>query len=699
MMRNTFLNILILFFVLISCNSSDLVKKENNLINESSPYLLQHANNPVNWNPWNKKFLDIADKENKLVVVSIGYASCHWCHVMERESFQDTTVAKLMNEKFISIKVDREERPDIDQVYMNAVQLMNGNGGWPLNVVTLPDGRPIWGGTYFSKDQWMSALSQIIEIYEKEPEKFILYADRVQEGINSLNIINSEIDNFESIDLVKYSEKLINNVDLEYGGFKGAPKFMMPSNLDFLLRYSVQEKNIKAQNIILKTLDKMAYGGIFDHVEGGFSRYSTDEKWHIPHFEKMLYDNGQLMSLYSKGYKISNKRLYKKIVYKIHEYIHSEMKDNTGGFYSSLDADSKINDSTYIEGAYYSWEFSELQNLIEEDFELFSDYFNINEYGYWKEENKYVLINSLSDSEFISKHNLSEKAFDKKLSNWTNLLKEAKKNKKKPNLDYKIVTSWNGLMISGYVEAYKAFNDEIFLNEALQAGNFIYSSLIKKDGGLFHNYVNEKSKINGYLEDYATVIQASLDLYEITLDQKWIEKALNLSKYVLNNFSNNQSALFYFTSKNDENLISRTIEFRDNVIPSSNSIMAKNLFRLYHYFDVKEYYEMAKDMVLTVSSEFETYPSGYSNWFDLIYNINSNYYEIAVVGDNAINQVIKFNSKYIPNKLIIGTNSDNDLPLLKNRYIEGKTLIYVCVNKACKLPTESFEDSLKMIKY
>ena len=699
MMRNTFLNILILFFVLISCNSSDLVKKENNLINESSPYLLQHANNPVNWNPWNKKFLDIADKENKLVVVSIGYASCHWCHVMERESFQDTTVAKLMNEKFISIKVDREERPDIDQVYMNAVQLMNGNGGWPLNVVTLPDGRPIWGGTYFSKDQWLSALSQIIKIYEKEPEKFILYADRVQEGINSLNIIDSEIDNFESIDLVKYSEKLINNVDLEYGGFKGAPKFMMPSNLDFLLRYSVQEKNIKAQNIILKTLDKMAYGGIFDHVEGGFSRYSTDEKWHIPHFEKMLYDNGQLMSLYSKGYKISNKKLYKKIVYKIHEYIHSEMKDNTGGFYSSLDADSKINDSTYIEGAYYSWEFSELQNLIEEDFELFSDYFNINEYGYWKEENKYVLINSLSDSEFISKHNLSEKAFNKKLSNWTNLLKEAKKNKKKPNLDYKIVTSWNGLMISGYVEAYKAFNDEIFLNEAIQSGNFIYSSLIKKDGGLFHNYVNGKSKINGYLEDYATVIQASLDLYEITLDQKWIEKALNLSKYVLNNFSNNQSALFYFTSKNDENLISRTIEFRDNVIPSSNSIMAKNLFRLYHYFDIKEYYEMAKDMVLTVSSEFETYPSGYSNWFDLIYNINSNYYEIAVVGDNAINQVIKFNSKYIPNKLIIGTNSDNDLPLLKNRYIEGKTLIYVCVNKACKLPTESFEDSLKMIKY
>ena len=698
-MRNNFLGILILFFILISCNSEILMNKENNLINESSPYLLQHAKNPVNWNPWDKKYLNIAEKQNKLVIISIGYASCHWCHVMERESFQDSVVAKLMNEKFISLKVDREERPDIDQVYMNAIQLMTGSGGWPLNVIALPDGRPIWGGTYFSKEQWLSALNQISVIYEKEPEKFTSYADKVQEGINSLNIVDPAIDDFESIDLLKYSEKLIDSIDLKFGGFNGAPKFMMPNNLDFLLRYSVQENNLKAKNIILESLDKIAYGGIFDHIEGGFSRYSTDEKWHIPHFEKMLYDNAQLMSLYSKGFKVSNKKHFKKVVYKIHEYINKEMKDNSGGFYSSLDADSKIDENNYVEGAYYSWSFSELKNLISEDFDLFSKYYNVNDYGYWKEEDKYVLINNVSDTEFISEHNLTEEVFNEKLSNWVSILKEAKKDKKKPSLDYKIVTSWNGLMISGYVDAYKAFNDEIFLNEAIESAEFIYKSLTKNDGGLFHNYVNGKSKVNGYLEDYATIIQASLDLYEITLNQKWIERALKLSEYVIKNFSNDESALFYFTSKKDEELITRTIEFRDNVIPSSNSIMAKNLFKLYHYFDKQEYFDLSKKMALSVTNEFEVYPSGYSNWFDLIYNLKSNFYEVAIVGENAIEKATELNKKYLPNKLVIGSSTSNDLPLLQNRFINGKTLIYVCVNKACKIPTENLDESINMINF
>ena len=698
-MRNNFLGILILFFILISCNSEILMNKKNNLINESSPYLLQHAKNPVNWNPWDNKYLNIAEKQNKLVIISIGYASCHWCHVMERESFQDSAVAKLMNEKFISLKVDREERPDIDQVYMNAIQLMTGSGGWPLNVIALPDGRPIWGGTYFSKEQWLSALNQISVIYEKEPEKFTSYADKVQEGINSLNIVDPAIDDFESIDLLKYSEKLIDSIDLKFGGFNGAPKFMMPNNLDFLLRYSVQENNLKAKNIILESLDKMAYGGIFDHIEGGFSRYSTDEKWHIPHFEKMLYDNAQLMSLYSKGFKVSNKKQFKKVVYKIHEYINKEMKDNSGGFYSSLDADSKIDENNYVEGAYYSWSFSELKNLINEDFDLFSKYYNVNDYGYWKEEDKYVLINNVSDTEFISEHNLTEEVFNEKLSNWVSILKEAKKDKNKPSLDYKIVTSWNGLMISGYVDAYKAFNDEIFLNEAIESAEFIYKSLTKNDGGLFHNYVNGKSKVNGYLEDYATIIQASLDLYEITLNQKWIERALKLSEYVIKNFSNDESALFYFTSKKDEELITRTIEFRDNVIPSSNSIMAKNLFKLYHYFDKQEYFDLSKKMALSVTNEFEVYPSGYSNWFDLIYNLKSKFYEVAIVGENAIEKATELNKKYLPNKLVIGSSTSNDLPLLQNRFINGKTLIYVCVNKACKMPTENLDESINMINF
>ena len=697
LMRNNLFKILLLIFILISC--SDDMKNGNNLKNESSPYLLQHVENPVNWNPWDKKYLKQAKKENKLVIISIGYASCHWCHVMERESFQDLEVAELMNEKFISIKVDREERPDIDQVYMNAIQLITGSGGWPLNVITLPDGRPIWGGTYFSKEQWSSALKQISELYESEPEKFISYAERVQEGINSLNVVESKTNSFENVDLSKYSESLLEDIDEEYGGFKGAPKFMMPNNLEFLLRYSVQNQQENSKNKILKSLNMMAYGGIFDHVDGGFSRYSTDERWHVPHFEKMLYDNGQLMSLYSVGYRISKSELYKKTIYKIHEYINSEMKDFSGGYYSSLDADSKLEDGSYAEGEYYTWRKEELEKIIQDNFDLFTEYFNVNEYGFWEEENKYILTRTISDEEFIKKNNLQHTEFNNIKSVWLNKLKIARKEKKKPGLDYKIITSWNGLMISGYVNAYKAINDEVFMNEAINAGEFIYSNLVKKDGGLFHNHVNGQSKINGYLEDYAMVIQASLDLYEITLNQLWIERALKLSEYVIDNFSSGESELFYFTSKKDEDLISRSVEFRDNVIPSSNSIMAKNLFRLYHYFDKEEYYERSKNMSLSVTQEFEAYPSGYSNWFDLIYNLKSNYYEVAVVGENALEKVKQINSKYIPNKLIIGSISENNLPLLKNRFIKDKTLIYVCVNKACKMPTESVEESVSLINY
>ena len=720
-MSNSIFKFIIITLVLFSCENKTSVKKvneevnkenntsvkkgneemnkENNLRGETSPYLLQHVQNPVNWNPWDKKYLKLAEKENKLVIISIGYASCHWCHVMERESFQDSTVAELMNDKFISIKVDREERPDIDQVYMNAVQTLTGSGGWPLNVITLPDGRPIWGGTYFSKEQWSSALKQISQLYESDPTKFISYAERVQEGINSLNVVESKKNSFENVNLNKYSESLLQDIDEEFGGFKGAPKFMMPNNLEFLLRYSIQERQENSKNKILKSLDMMAYGGIFDHVEGGFSRYSTDERWHVPHFEKMLYDNAQLMSLYSTGFKISKNEIYKQTIYKIHDFINSEMKDVSGGYYSSLDADSKLEDGTYAEGEYYTWRGVELRKIIQNEFDLFSDYFNVNNYGFWEDEKKYILIKKISDQEFVKKNNLESKEFNNIKSIWLNKLKIARKGKKKPSLDYKIITSWNGLMISGYVNAYKAIKDEVFKNEAIEAGEFIYSNLIKKDGGLFHNYVKGKSKINGYLEDYATIIQASLDLYEITLNQLWLERALELSEYVINNFSSSESELFYFTSKKDEDLITRSVEFRDNVIPSSNSIMAKNLFKLYHYFDKEEYYERSRNMSLSVTQEFETYPSGYSNWFDLIYNLKSNYYEVAVVGENAHEKVKQINSEYIPNKLIVGSTLENNLPLLKNRFVKNKTLIYVCVNKACKLPTESVEESISMIKY
>ena len=688
---------LLLMTMINSCNTQTS-KMSNNLINETSPYLLQHAYNPVDWNPWNKQNLEKAKKENKLVVISIGYSSCHWCHVMEKESFEDSLVASIMNEKYISIKVDREERPDVDQVYMNAVQLMTGSGGWPLNVITLPDGRPIWGGTYFSKDQWISALTQISDLYNKEPERFINYATTLEKGIKSLDIITTN-DNQElaSIDLDKHIGSLVNKIDKKNGGFSGAPKFMMPNNIHFLLRSAYQNNDKETLKLVNLTLEKMAYGGVYDQIGGGFSRYSTDEKWHIPHFEKMLYDNAQLISLYSDAYLITNDELYKNVVYETINFVLKELTNSNGGFYSSIDADSKSLDGKENEGAYYVWKEDELKKLLKDEFIIFSDYYNINKYGYWEDDN-YVLIKNKSDAAFAKVHNLSKEELSKKIDAWKKILIKARDKRSTPNIDDKILTSWNGLMINAFIDAYRVFKDKDFLDVASSSAEFIIKNMKKTDGGLYHSHKDGKSKINGYLEDYAASIQAFLNLYENTLDEKWLNTSNDLMKYTYKNFFNAETNMFYFTSKLDDKLISRTVEFRDNVIPSSNSIMANNLFKLSHYFDNKKYLNSSQQMVNNIKDQIELYPGGFSNWMNLILNINKNFYEIAVVGDKAIEKIKELNENYLPNKIIIGSLESNPLPLLKNRFVEGETYIYVCVNKACKMPVKTVKEALKLIE-
>ncbi|HHH54668.1 MAG TPA: thioredoxin domain-containing protein, partial [Bacteroidetes bacterium] len=375
-------------------------KYTNDLINESSPYLLQHAHNPVNWRPWKPETLEEAIKENKLLIISVGYAACHWCHVMEHESFEDTTVAKIMNDNFICIKIDREERPDVDQVYMTAVQLMTGRGGWPMNVIALPDGRPVWGGTYFPKERWIAALKQLSEMWDKEPEKLIDYAAGLTSKVKQADIVqlnNDEI-NFTTYFLRQSIEKWERNFDNRYGGTKQAPKFPLPNNYEFLLRYSIQSGDNDIRKFVELTLDKMAYGGIYDHIGGGFARYSTDEKWHIPHFEKMLYDNGQLVSLYSNAYSLTKKELYKEVVYETLEFVKRELTGDNGIFYSSLDADSDNKHGHLEEGAYYVWTIDELKSILGGDFELFKEYYNINNYGKWENGN-FVLIRDMSDEE------------------------------------------------------------------------------------------------------------------------------------------------------------------------------------------------------------------------------------------------------------------------------------------------------------
>jgi uncharacterized protein YyaL (SSP411 family) len=700
MLKQTFL--LLIIATLVSCNknSSDKMahKYTNDLIHETSPYLLQHAHNPVNWKAWNDETLAEAKETNKLILISVGYAACHWCHVMERESFEDSLVAQVMNNNFINIKVDREERPDVDQVYMNAVQLLTGSGGWPLNVVALPDGRPVWGGTYFQKNQWVSALNQIVKVYNDEPEKLKQYASQLEKGIKSLDVVN--LNTNEAVFTSEFIEKAIitwsQDFDHDKGGTKRAPKFMMPNNLHFLMREAYQNNDSALQTYVNNSLTKIAYGGVYDHIGGGFSRYSVDDKWHVPHFEKMLYDNAQLVSLYSDAYLITKNPLYKTTVLETLAFVKRELTDEDGSFYSSLDADSDTASGELEEGAFYVWKEEELKSLLGDNFNLFSDYYNINDYGYWEHDN-YVLIRTKSDNEIIASHNLDPYLLEEKISSWKSILLKERAKRSRPRLDDKALTSWNALMIKGYVDAYRVFGEEEFLNIAKKNAQFIIGKQLKEDGGLYHTYKDDKSTINGYLEDYAATIEAFIALYELTLEQQWLEHSRNLTNYAFDHFFEDSSKMFYFTSDEDAALVSRTIEYRDNVIAGSNSIMAKSLLKLSHYFDNEAYLNTSKTMLNNVLPEMEQYPSTFSNWLDLMLNFSHNYYEVAVVGKEAKEKIMELNKTYLPNKLIIGSTEDNDLPLLKNRYIEDQTFIYVCVNKACKLPVSEVEKAIPLI--
>ena len=691
-----------LFF---SCHSSKKEKLKysyqhtNELIDETSPYLLQHAHNPVNWKAWNTETLLLAKVEKKLIIISIGYSACHWCHVMEKESFEDFTVASVMNKYFISVKVDREERPDVDQIYINAVQLMTGSAGWPLNVITLPDGRPIWGGTYFSKEAWINSLEKIQKLYGENPQKLIDYADNLEEGIKSMDLIeaNTNALNFKDFPTKNIVKKWRATFDNKYGGHNRAPKFMMPNNLNYLLRYGIKNNDEQIQDYVYLTLDNIAYGGVYDHIGGGFSRYSTDMKWHIPHFEKMLYDNAQLVSLYSQAYKTTKNPLYKEVVKETLAYIKREMTNKEGAFYSSLDADSVSEDGRLEEGAYYVFNKKELAQQLKEDFTIFSEYYNVTNYGKWKKEN-YVLIRKKSDEEIITEFSISQEELNQKKKNWKQQLLTYRNNRPKPRLDDKTLTSWNALMIKGYIEAYKTFKVTEYLNAAQTNAQFLIDNQLQKNGALNHSYKDGKSSINGYLEDYAAVIDAFIALYEVTLNDAWINKANELAEYSFENFFDKEKSMFYFTSKEDEKLVARNFEYRDNVIPASNSIMAKNLLILSHHFDNKKYLTTSSKMLHNVQPEIESYPSAYSNWLDLMSNFQDNFYEVVVIGKDASIKITELNARYLPNILVAGSTSESKKPLLNYRYIDGETLIYVCVNNNCKLPVSDISKALNFIK-
>ncbi|RCH55381.1 thioredoxin domain-containing protein [Mucilaginibacter hurinus] len=667
----------------------------NHLANSTSPYLLQHVNNPVDWYPWGPEALQKAKDENKLILVSIGYSACHWCHVMEHESFEDENVAAVMNEHFVCIKVDREERPDVDQVYMSAVQLMSGRGGWPLNCICLPDQRPIYGGTYFRKNDWVSLLFNLADFYKTKPEEAEEYAVRLTEGIQQ----------YESVDLVPIPDAKYSISDLQFvhknwqkyfdrveGGFGSAPKFPMPNSWLCLMRYAYLMKDEQTSELVQLTLKKMAYGGIYDHIGGGFARYAVDGRWHVPHFEKMLYDNAQLLSLYAEAYTWQPNPLYRKTADEIITFVLRELTSDDGAFYSALDADSEG-----VEGKFYTFTKPEIEEILGEDAALFCIYYNITEDPNWEEESTNVLFRKTDDSELAASLGITVDELTAKIEASRKKVFEVRGLRVRPGLDNKVLASWNGLMLKGLCDAYRAFNDDNYLLYALSNARFIQDNLINTEGRLSRIYKKEVKGGDGmaFLDDYANVIDAYIALYEVTFDEDWLQLAKKLADVTITFYYDPAGGIFFYTDDREQ-LIARKTEIMDGVTPASNSAMARNLKKLGLLFDEEMYHEISAQLLSNIVPHLPKYGSGYSNWIILLMDEVFGVYEIAVTGDDAEKYRKEVENRYIPNKIMLG-GSTGSLPLLQNKFA-SQTQIFICRDKTCGLPANSTAEALKQIE-
>lgn len=661
----------------------------NRLINEISPYLLQHAHNPVNWLPWDQEALEKAKKENKPLLISIGYSSCHWCHVMESESFEDEGIAQIMNDNFICIKVDREERPDIDNLYMDTVQMLTGQGGWPLNCFALPDGRPFYGGTYFPKSNWKEILLGITRIYHEEGEKVLEQADLIAGELVNKNQLISFTNATVLPEIDKSFESLSDQFDEQNGGIGTAPKFPMPAIYEFLLTYNYFTGDKKALHHVLLTLDKITEGGIYDQIGGGFARYSTDENWFAPHFEKMLYDNAQLISLLSHAYLITQNRRYKEIIQQTVEFLGREMIGPEGGFYSALDADSEGK-----EGKFYVWQYRELENILSKDASLICDYYGVRKEGNWEPQLNILSVN-LQPEKLSLKYGIDEKKVLEILNRSRQKLLNARDMKIRPDLDSKIIASWNGLMIQALVEAFKATQTEHYLEMALNNGDFIVQNMLEGDRLL--RLFPKKRKIHGFLDDYAAVIAAFMALYGQSADMKWLNLAENLINYTLKHFFDPISRFFFYESDHEPTLISRKIETSDNVIPSGNSLMAMNLLFASSFFGKSQYKEMVTDMLKLLSANIIQYPAYYANWLRISLLAEHDSEELVITGKDARKYLRRMAAHFRPELVLAGTEETSDNVLFKNRFAENKTMFYVCRNNTCLNPVENVEEAIKLL--
>lgn len=660
---------------------------------ETSPYLLQHANNPVEWYPWGQEALEKAKRENKLIVVSIGYSACHWCHVMEHESFEDNEVAEVMNALYVNIKVDREERPDIDQIYMSALQLMNGTGGWPLNCILLPDQRPIYGGTYFRKNDWINILSNIAAMFRNKPEELYAYADKLIQGVRQMELISSKSEEHTLPEnfLSEYMSNWNRFYDYENGGTQGAPKFPVPCNLQFLLRYNHFNHQNTLDYHIQNTLHKIARGGIYDQVGGGIYRYSVDAVWHIPHFEKMLYDQAQMLSLYSEAYTKYNTPLYKQTALSILAFCKRELYNEQDGlFYSALDADSEG-----VEGKYYCFTNDELRSILKEDAALFIEYFRCTEEGNFEHSLNNLFMVTEREA-FFEKHKLAETEWEQRVQQMLSNLFKYRANRVRPGLDDKQLCSWNALMLKGICDAYKAFGIDAHKELAIITLNNMLDKFYIHHK-LYRSYKNKETKINAFLDDYAFFIQALLAVYEISSNEQYLEIANKLNEICINEFLDEGSKMFYYTSSNSENLVASKQEYYDSVIPSSNAIMQMNLHQLSIMLANQNYKSLADQMMFNMLPVMKKYPPSFSVWANYVLIHSTERLEIVITGDNAAMNYKEISQYYLPNAIISFNNKKSNLPLQLNRFIDGENLIYVCKNNACLLPVNTVESAIELI--
>jgi uncharacterized protein len=663
----------------------------NRLINETSPYLLEHAHNPVDWYPWGHEALSKAQAENKPLIISIGYAACHWCHVMEHQSFSNIDVANFMNAHFVCIKVDREERPDVDKIYMDAVQLLTGSGGWPLNAIALPNGQPFYGGTYFPKTQWLQLLQQIADIWVTRPADISEQAAKLTNYIQQSDL--AAYTNDERHELANlYNRQLIPSwaalVDTTKGGFNGAPKFVLPVAWEFLLQHYAFHQSHWAIRAVTSTLDNVYRGGINDHLAGGFARYSVDAQWHVPHFEKMLYDNGQMLSLYAHAYQTTQKQLYADAIKQTANFLKAELTAPNNCFFASVNADSEGE-----EGKFYVWTMTELKHVLPPHLLSIAVLrYNLSVEGNW-EHGLNILDIAMEIDDIAAKQGIDKEQVEDILQHANQLLWQKREKRIKPSIDDKILTSWNALSIKGLTDAYLTLGDGQLLQMALQCAETIVEKATGTDGHLYHNIKNNQPSIDGFLEDYAFLALAYIQLYHATLDIKWLHRSQSLVEYALTHFESDQSALLYFTPAHTPLLVARKTETTDNVTPSSNAVMAEALLKLGAYYRRDDYTAKALSMVMTVAGQTTSGGPYYGHWNRVMGMLVHGLTEITITGNQRLQTAIDLQRHYLPSAIVVDGHQ-TQLPIAEKTNHTNNLLIHVCNNGTCHLPVTTVDEAL-----